>query len=100
MGSFMTVRKFADEIGMSRATVYKLVKDKVIKVLRRPGCHIRIPESELQRYVEVNTCPASTTAPPSSGSQEDGTGTSRTGSTDGPDASRHAAHMAGPINRT
>lgn len=49
---FLTSSDVARAIGSCRNTVKKMVEQGIIKGLRTPGKHLRIPASELERILK------------------------------------------------
>lgn len=54
----LTVTEAADELGYSAGTVYRMIRDREIGVLRRRGLSIRIEPEEIAAYKERCRCPA------------------------------------------
>lgn len=50
----LTVQEFADALGVGRAVIYRLAREKAIATVPI-GRSLRIPRTEIQGYIDRNT---------------------------------------------
>ena len=54
----LTVAETAARLRCCRQTVYRLVKERELAAIRRPGCKVLIPQWAIQEYEDRHLCPA------------------------------------------